>query len=653
MVMKFASVLAALAVAAALPGPVAMARTAPPTIAELTAEGRIHGVEVSPSGRYLALIRHNGAKDAIQIIDLTARTQTSILPPEDAGALNIDLVHWKTDERLIYNYRSLMFGGREGKQLVGFSGGLVAMDRSGANQTWMPSFGVLDWLDQDPGHIVVRGYDTSEGRAIRALKVYVATGETTTLDVGAGVTVTWDVDRNGAVVLRYDALGQRSGFRVMGRGAGGQWQELFRIREKDVRAMPEFQVVGTATDATKLYVAIKPKEGEAGDTRELRLYDLTTRTMGPMIWSIPGYDFTSVEIDRKTGEPLSLCYWADAQRCEIREPELRGVYETLLARFGPERSVSIHAMSADAQVLVLYVEGPVDPGSFHVYDRRTGKLELLGAQRPALKPERLAPTARFDWKSRDGFALSGYLTPPQASAAGKPPLILMPHGGPEARDNLQFQSWAQAFAARGYMVFQPNFRGSGGFGTKFAALGYGQWGLRMQDDVMDGVQALIDSGKVDPDRICVVGASYGGYVSLYAGAKAPERFKCVVSFAGVSDLVASQKWERTRRGVDSPVYQYWLRSIGDPEKEREKLVATSPITYAGGYGPPVLLIHGTEDDIVPIAQSRAMEKALKRAGRSVRLIELEDEGHGGWDSETEASFLAEMIAFVEAAIGRR
>lgn len=649
--MKSASILAALVLAAACPASVALAQApAPPTIAELTVEGRMHDVEVSPSGRYLAVVRHGGDKDSIQVIDLTTRTQTVIASDASVQNLSISGLHWKTDDRLLYSYFSFSFGGGAGTRLTGLGGGLVAVDRSGGNPLRIGSNGLVDWLDQDPRHVVIRGYDAREGRALRAIKVDVTTGERTTLDVGSGNTVTWDVDRTGQVVLRYDTLGMRSGMRVMTR-AGDGWQELFRIREKDVRAMPDFEVVGASIDPARIYVAVKPDAGGEGDTRELRLYDLATRTLGPKLWSIPGYDFSSADIDERTGEPASLCYFADAFRCEFRDPDLRKAYEAVIAKLGPDRSVSIQSRSAGGEVLVIAAEGPTDPGSFHVWDSRTGKLELLGAQRPALKPERLAPTARYDWKARDGFALSGYLTTPRSFTGARPPLILMPHGGPEARDNLEFQRWAQAFAARGYVVFQPNFRGSGGFGSKFAAMGYGQWGLRMQDDVMDGVQALIDQGKVDPDRVCVVGASYGGYVSLYAGAREPARFKCVISFAGVSDLVAIQKWERARGGADSPAYQYWLKSLGDPDKDRVRLEATSPITYAQGYGPPVLLIHGTDDDIVPIAQSRAMEKALKRAGRNVRLIELEGEGHGGWDGDVEAGFLKEMIAFVDAAIG--
>ena len=654
--MRFARIALAVALLTTAIGTGATAQAAPPTIAELTAEGRIHGVEVSPSGRYLAIIRHAGAADRIQIVDLLTRTQSVLAAPPYA-TFAIREVRWKGDDRLVYVYFG--FGaaasgeGAKRSPDFAFGAGLMAVDRDGSRPVTISASSIIDWLDEDPGHLVIQGRDDDTlGRWTKALKVDVATGKVELLDAGDASTWGWESDRKGNLVIRYERIGMSGGLRVLGRGEDRRWQELFTVRAKDIRAMPELEILQASADPSKLYVAVKPEPGDEGDTRELRLYDLVGKTMGPRLMSVPGYDFQSVTFDETTGEASGLCYWADLFRCDLRDPAVRKDYEAMVARFGPDRSVFMHAGSSTGDVQVIYVQGPTDSGSFHVYDRKTGDVEALGSQRPTLK-DRLSPTTRVEWKSRDGFTLSGYLTTPRNAAPDKAPLVLMPHGGPEARDNLDYDRWAQAFAARGYAVFQPNFRGSGGFGTRFAALGYGQWGLRMQDDVMDGVQALIDDGKIDADRICAVGGSYGGYVSLFAGAKAPERFKCVVSFAGVSDLVAIQKWEKSRGGADSPTYKYWLKSIGDPDRDRERLAATSPITYVKTYGPPVLLIHGEADDIVPISQSRAMEAALRKAGRSVRFIAVEGEGHSGWDSDEEAKALTEMVAFVDAAIGRR
>lgn len=655
--MKFASFLAALALAAAGPVSVAVAQTAtpsgPPTIAELTADDRIHGVEVSPSGRYLAIIRHADMRDFIQIIDLEKRSQ-STLAVNTPVSMAITDVRWKSDDRLLYAYRQQWTIARpRGKPPLTFLGawGLTATNRDGSDVVYIPGIGLVDWLNDDPRQVIVVGVkDKAIGSARTAVAVDIASGARTELDSGTRFTLTWDTDRKGQLVLRYDLIGRRGGVRVLKRGDAADWVELFAIRRKELETLPDMEVVGVSEDPSKIYVAVKPEDGGAGDTRELRLYDLVGRSMGPPLLSAPGYDFEEVSLDEKTGEITGLCYWKDVYHCDLSDPEERKDYEAMVARFGPDRSVYMHSASDDRNIRVVYIRGPADAGSFHVYDRRTGKVEALGNQRPTLKGDRLAPTTRFEWKARDGLALSGYVTTPRG-AGPNAPLVVMPHGGPEARDRLDYDRWAQAFAARGYVVFQPNFRGSGGFGRRFAERGYGQWGLAMQDDVMDGLDALIATGKVDASRVCVVGASYGGYVSLYAGARHPDRFRCIVSFAGVSDLVASQVWEARESGADSPRYRYWLKSVGDPVADAERLIATSPITYAKDYGPPVLLIHGVQDDIVPVSQSRAMEKALKRAGRWVRLIEVKDEGHSGWATENEADALTEMIDFVDTALG--
>ena len=153
----------------------------------------------------------------------------------------------------------------------------------------------------------------------------------------------------------------------------------------------------------------------------------------------------------------------------------------------------------------------------------------------------------------------------------------MPHGGPEVRDALGYDRWAQALATRGYLVFQPNFRGSSGYGRAWTEAGYREWGGRMQDDLTDGVAALVAAGKADPKRICIAGASYGGYAALYGGATQPDLYRCVVSVAGVSDLPALVEHERRANGPRSGEYQYARAVIGDPEAERDKLVRTSPV----------------------------------------------------------------------------
>ena len=314
--------------------------------------------------------------------------------------------------------------------------------------------------------------------------------------------------------------------------------------------------------------------------------------------------------------------------------------------FEDDRNVVPVSRTRDATKWVLFVSGPDEPGTYYLYDTVTRSVDVIGSAYGRVAPEGLRRTRRFDYAARDGAALHGYLTVP-ASASGAPgPLVVMPHGGPESRDALAYDPWVQFLASRGYAVFQPNFRGSSGFGRAFVEAGYGQWGRRMQDDVTDGVFSLIEHNLADPSRICIVGASYGGYAALWGGAREPDLYRCVISIAGVADLRALMRRERRVEGSNSESYEYWRASIGDPGRDRARLEAVSPIRFVEDWRPPVLLIHGDEDDVVSYDQSRDMDRALRRAGKEVRFVTLEGEGHSGWREDDHALALREIEAFL-------
>jgi dipeptidyl aminopeptidase/acylaminoacyl peptidase len=276
----------------------------------------------------------------------------------------------------------------------------------------------------------------------------------------------------------------------------------------------------------------------------------------------------------------------------------------------------------------------------------------VGLERTKLSEVLRPDVTVVHYAARDGTAVTGYLTTPGNAPKGtKLPLVVYPHGGPELRDHLTFDPWVQYFAARGYAVFQPNFRGSDGFGRAFAASGYGEWGRKMQDDITDGVTHLATAGLVDPARACIVGASYGGYAALAGAALTPDLYKCAVSVSGISDLDDFIGWRRRHWGRDSEGYTYWLKAIGDPDKDEQKLREVSPLQLVDRIKVPILLIHGADDEIVPIAQSRAMKKALDKSGRSTEFIEFEKEGHSYWSDENEMLALSSIDAFLWKNLG--
>lgn len=659
---------------------------------ELFARRRL-SAEVSPSGRYLALVQRVVNKDRLVIIDLEGRSRTEIFNGPGFDLSYVSEVYWKTDDTLLFLHSGTRIskdanGGfalkeKDGKKIADATGNesriLYVIPRTGGTARRIPlkspirpleGYGmstsgvgthrILDPLADDPTHVLaVEGFPLGGNtyspfpRPLHLQKIDIVTGEATIVETGEDRTRGWVVDRKGKAILRYDIYGRRGGLRVMGRTEGQTaWRELFSIRERDLPVVQDLDILGATDKPGTLFVSAPAKDRTQGDTRELRLYDFVTKTMGEKLFSHPRYDVTGI-VQYEDGALAAACYWADTYRCEYLDKTRKAEAEGIDKFFEGQRNIVIASESRDGGVQVLSVSGPDEPGSLYLYSRKGGKVEFLGAQWPKLEPDRLGVMTPWRWTAKDGAELGGYLTtpPPELKAEGLPPLIVMPHGGPEVRDYLEFDRWGQAFASRGYVVFQPNFRGSGGFGAGFAEQGYRQWGLRMQDDVLDGVETLIKQGKVDPNRICIVGASYGGYVALQGGAKRPDLFKCVVSRAGLSDLVRSQKWERETFDTDSPRYAYWLKSVGDPKADEAALKAASPVTYAANYVPPVLLIHGDQDWNVPIEQSEIMEKALKKAGRTVTFTRYENQGHAGWAPSEDIKALDQILVFVDKYIG--
>jgi dipeptidyl aminopeptidase/acylaminoacyl peptidase len=227
----------------------------------------------------------------------------------------------------------------------------------------------------------------------------------------------------------------------------------------------------------------------------------------------------------------------------------------------------------------------------------------------------------------------------------------MPHGGPDARDQIGFDWMAQFFANRGYAVLQPNYRGSSGYGYGFTSAGLHQWGLKMEDDLTDGVKKLVADHIADPKRVCIVGASYGGYAALAGAALTPDVYACAVSFAGISDLPKFITEERSRYGKDSQIVSFWTTRIGSSYEDSDQLDATSPARHTDKIKCPVLLMHGEGDTTVEIAQSEMMEDAMKRAGKPVEFIRFPGEDHYLNLADTRIRFLKETEAFVKKYIG--
>jgi dipeptidyl aminopeptidase/acylaminoacyl peptidase len=292
--------------------------------------------------------------------------------------------------------------------------------------------------------------------------------------------------------------------------------------------------------------------------------------------------------------------------------------------------------------LIVSTDGPGDPGTWWEVDIKTGQATDLGMAY-TLRSADVGPMRMVAYKAQDGLAMSGVLTLPPGRDPKALPIVVLPHGGPASRDYPGFDWWAQAFASRGYAVFQPNFRGSTGFGAAFEKAGHGEWGRKMQTDISDGVAELARQGIVDPKRACIVGASYGGYAALAGVTLQQGLYRCAVAVAGVSDLQAMYRSDVHQSGEDRTL----IRSLKDEIGSGKDLKAVSPVNFADKADAPVLLIHGKDDTVVLYAQSMAMERALRRAGKPVEMITLAGEDHWLSRGATRLKMLEAAVAFVE------
>jgi dienelactone hydrolase len=297
--------------------------------------------------------------------------------------------------------------------------------------------------------------------------------------------------------------------------------------------------------------------------------------------------------------------------------------------------------------IVLHTDGAGDSGTYYLVNLKTHRADIIDNDYPGVPPDQVGEVRRIQYQAADGMALDGVLTLPPGRAQKDLPIVVLPHGGPIGiYDTADFDWMAQAFASRGYAVFQPNYRGSGGHGAAFRQAGYGEFGRAMLSDISDGLKFLVGQHIADPKRACIVGFSYGGYAALAGVTVQQGLYRCAVSGSGLSDLPDMLQWVGNREGQGSPGVKYWREAMGVTVKGAPSLESISPARLASRADAPILLIHGTDDSVVPIEQSQEMVRALQAAHKPVEFLYTKDEDHWLSGSTTRLATLKAAVAFV-------
>ncbi|MCU4675049.1 prolyl oligopeptidase family serine peptidase [Catenovulum sp. 2E275] len=302
------------------------------------------------------------------------------------------------------------------------------------------------------------------------------------------------------------------------------------------------------------------------------------------------------------------------------------IYQAIQGAMPQKHALEIVDFNPSWEDIVFKIEGPEAVSQYLLF--ANNEFSFLGDAAPQIPLDKFNSIEITEFKARDGLTIPTLLTYPNGKAKQNLPAILMPHGGPQSYDRAGYNWFAQYFASRGYLVIQPQFRGSEGFGAEHLRAGYGEFAKKMQDDLTDSVDHYVKAGLVNPAKVCIFGWSYGGYAALSGGAFTPEKYTCIIAGAGISDLVEMMDDETMAYGEDSSVVYYWKKFMQKGQgDENAYLKQISPVNFAKQFKAPVLLVHGLYDQVVPYKQSLAMESALKKAGKKVTMVKLEDEGH--------------------------
>jgi dipeptidyl aminopeptidase/acylaminoacyl peptidase len=618
----------------------AMAQT-PPAASAFAALPEMSFVRLSPDGQRVAWANDPGGSPLVVVFDLAAGKDLKRLRPSNARIRDLD---WADNRTLVMSVsRSLTQDASTVAEKryeferflavdVEEAGGEIRsllMEHPDREFVTGASLEVLH--PEKPGTVVMSTWNYSEtarraeigsrlaggrrdsGYELSLFEVDLRSGKGRMIESGSPYTRGWIVNRAGQAIARSDWNPETRRYSIFVK-QGNNWKTIYSS-EIDY----DFNLLGLAADGQSLL---------AGSSRGLDKFK---------IWSIPvsggdislhfehpEYDVESIVPDRFTGSPAGFGIGGPDPSVHWIDPKLKSIQDAVTRAF-PNRNTEIFDRSEDYKRIVARVESASSAPVYYLIDFAKGSADIIGEAYPALAEAPMGTLEITNYKAPDGFSIPAYLTMPPGREPKNLPLVVFPHGGPYSRDETGFDWWNQFLATRGYVVLQPQFRGSVGFGADLFRAGHRQWGRGMQDDISGGVRFLVDQGIVDPKRVCIVGASYGGYAALAGAAFTPDLYACAVSVNGIADIPYMAGYIRKNYGDDSSALRAWKDLIGNPTDD--DLAKFSPAHAIDTIRAPILLIHGANDTVVPFAQSENFARLLLEKGKDFELIKLADEDH--------------------------
>jgi len=471
-----------------------------------------------------------------------------------------------------------------------------------------------------------------------AYELDLATGRLTLVAENPGNITSWGADHAGRIryAIATDGVNNTYLYRD---GSNGPFKAVLTTTFRDQFA-PQF----FTADNRKLYVG----SNIGRDKVAIVLVDPATAKEERVVYERDDVDLSGLVWSRARKRAAYVNYQTWKNERHYLDPvaaDIFGRLEKKLAGY----EVTLQSVTDDENRMIVAATNDRTQGTRYLYDRKADRLTKLGDVTPWLPAARMAAVKPIQYTSRDGLTINGYLTLPNGASPKNLPVVVNPHGGPWFRDSWGFNPETQFLANRGYAVLQMNYRGSVGYGRKFWEASFKQWGFRMQDDITDGVEWLVKEGIADPKRVCIYGASYGGFATLSGLTQTPDLYACGVDYVGVSNLLTFMK---TIPPYWKPFLDMMHEMVGDPEKDKALLTAGSPALNADKIKAPLLIAQGARDPRVNKDESDQMVAALKARGIDVPYIVKDNEGHGFRNEENQFAFYEAMEKFLDKYIGK-
>jgi dipeptidyl aminopeptidase/acylaminoacyl peptidase len=662
----------AIACAALIAAPAALAQAAPAAPAtpipleDFFRNPRFTQVVLSPSGRYLAAIVPINERRNIAVIDLDDTTKVDVITAFKES--DVRSVVWVNDERLVYTLIDLQ---RPVAEQLG--AGLFAVNRDAREYRELSPVEMRSKTGDRARSTVYRGmrpyglFRPAQGSDIIVLsnernekypdlfRIDTKTGQKTLLtESRPGDVREWVLDRKyvarAALTVAdkfstdKDKLKETLWYRE---SAADPWRQVV---EYHPFTEPERQIDPVAFDYEGRLI-VSARNGE--DREALYYYDPAGNKLGERLVAHKDYDVEGDLIFDYNTKKLVGVRLEGERTQQVWFDKDWATWSRTLDQALPGH-VNLISRNTDGRRLLVYSFSDKDPGKYYLFDVEKRQLIEFLAVKPWIKPEQMAEQRFIRYAARDGLSIPAYLTLPPGKPAKDLPLVVLVHGGPYLRG----ETWghdreSQFLASRGYAVLQADFRGSKGYGWKHYSSGLKQWGLTMQDDLNDGVEALVKQGIVNKDRVCIAGASYGGYAVMMGLVRDPQVWKCGINWVGVTDLslLTNATWSDTNQYWDA-AGEWYKFAVGDASAERERFEKTSPLRNAGRITRPVLMAYGAEDQRVPIEHGERMKAALERNNIQVEYVLYSKEGHGFLLESNNIDFWKRVEAFLATNIGK-